>query len=249
MAIYLGTNKVSNAGTNGGFMLNGHLLIAKTYTFNLGQTNYSSLTPTTTAQALTLPATTITTSPSTNITCFRIGENYDGTKIDREAHDYVIFSQVKIEYNYGSNNVASTIHGIRFVYSRDNQEGKYRGTVDPSTGFLLSVYSKTASSINYKNLLLYQKANNTYATYASAYGIYGASDASFNMGGTPSKDYINLVCNGFNVRAHDSYCPVASLQAINPTNTIITATWQIYEGDRSSYTNIHDTAYELAANQ
>ncbi len=249
MAIYLGTDKVSNAGTNGGFMLNGHLLTTKTYTFNLGQTNYSSLTPTTTAQTLTLPATTYTTSPSSNITCLRVGENYDRTVIDRDNHDYVVFCYLTIDYNYGSNNVASTIHGIRSVYARDIQEGKYRNTINSSTGILTNAYTKSNSYISTTTILLFQKADNTYSRDGGSNGIYGTCTASFSSGGTPSKDYINLSCSSFSVKANDSYCPVAALDAINPTGTIVTARWDIYEGDRSSYSNIFDIAYELAANK
>ena len=222
MAIYLGTNKISNARkTNGGYMINGRLLTTKTYTFNLGQTNYSSLTPTTTAQALTLPATTYTTSPSTSITCLRVGENYDGTIIDRNNHDYTIFCYLIIDYNYGSNNVASTIHGIRSAYARDFQAGKYRSMADSSTGILISSYSKSSGSMNGVNCLLCQDANNTYGMVGS-FGIYGTCYASAAVGGTPVKDYFNLTCSAFKVRASTAYCPVEALNAINPAGTIVT---------------------------
>ena len=90
MAIYLGTNEVSLAGPNGGFMLNGRPIATKEYEFKLSDTNYSSLTISTTAQTLTLPATTYS-SANTSITCYRLGQDYDGTVIDLYNHDYVIF--------------------------------------------------------------------------------------------------------------------------------------------------------------
>ncbi|MBO7080169.1 MAG: hypothetical protein J6W64_10330 [Bacilli bacterium] len=90
MAIYLGTDKVSLAGTSGGFMLNGRLIATKEYEFKLSDTNYSSLTISTTAQTLTLPATTYSNA-STSITCHRLGQDYDGIMIDLYNHDYVIF--------------------------------------------------------------------------------------------------------------------------------------------------------------
>ena len=40
MAIYLGTNKLTLAGTDGGYMINGRLIKTFTYSFNLGQTNF-----------------------------------------------------------------------------------------------------------------------------------------------------------------------------------------------------------------
>ena len=249
MAIYLGTNKISNAGTNGGYMLNGRLLTTKTYTFNLGQTNYSSLTPTTTAQNLTLPATTYTTSPSTTITCFRVGEDYDGTVINKDDHDYIIFSYLTIDYNYGSNNVTSTIHGIRSVYATESPEGKYRDSVNPSTGILTNTYTQSINIVGgSKTILLYRKADNTYAINSSPNGIYGTCSvlASWFLS---SEDYFDLICSGFKVKANASYCPVEALNAINPAGTIVTVQWDIYEGDRSSYTNVCDKAYELAANK
>ena len=248
MAIYLGENEVQYTGLAGGYMVNGKLLTSKTYTFNLGQTNYGSLTPSTTAQNLTLPATTYTASPAATIVCFRLGENYDGTIINRDEHDYVVFSQVKIDFNYGTNNVNSTIHGVRFAYARDNQEGKYRAGINASTGNLTSTYTKNAGNVTTSSILLYQKADNTYAFRAAAVGIFGAPDATFNSGGTPAKDYIDLRCTAFKVQGNATYFPVEALTALNPANTTITVTWQVYEGDKSSYSNIINTAYELAAN-
>ena len=100
MALYLGTNKVGIIGPNDGFLINGRLLVQKDYTINLGQTNYSELTISTTSQNLTLPATTYTTTPSTTIICYRIGANYDGTIVDFNTFDYVGFVECVIEYNY-----------------------------------------------------------------------------------------------------------------------------------------------------
>lgn len=133
MAIYLGENKISPAGTNGGFMLNGRLLTTKTYSFNLGQTNFSSITPTTSTQTLTLPATDYS-SASTNITCIRVGKTYDGTIIDRTAHDYHIFRHYVINYNYGSNNVSGTIHPIRGAGGYDYTYGHYCNGLNTLTG-------------------------------------------------------------------------------------------------------------------
>lgn len=247
MAIYLGTNKVDYVGTNGGYMLNGHLILTKTYSFNLGQTNYSSLTPSTTAQTLTLFTTDYTTTAGTTIKCYRIGENYDGTIINRDAYDYVIFFECVINYNYGSNNVSSTIHGIRSTYVKDFQEGKYRNTVIAATGEQNITYTKSASNITIVTPFLYQKADNTYAVTTSQ-GIYhsGTTIASFNT--ADSKDYIELQCGAFSLKAHDTYCPASSLALINPSQTTVQATWYIYEGDRSMFTNIYDRAYELVFN-
>lgn len=248
MSIYLGSNKVALAGTNGGFMINGRLLTTQTYSFNLGQTNYNELVAniSTTAQAITLPATDYSSAGS-SIICIRVGEDYGNITIDRTKYDYVIFSTVQINYDYGSNNVSSTIHPVRFAYSRDFQEGRYINSVDSSTGVRSSTLTFNNSNITATGALLYQKANNTYAIYNTySYGIYGISTPSIAT--LDNKDIINITASGFAVKAHNSYCPVASLQAVNPSTTIITIACEIYEGDKSSYGNIYNRAYELAAN-
>lgn len=248
MAIYLGTNKVELGGTDGaGYMPGGKVLATKTYSFNLGQTNYSSITPTTTAQSLTLPATDFTAAGGTTMTCFKIGEAFDGTVINRDLHDYIVLFTTVITYNYGTNNVSSTIHGIKSSFARDYHEGKYRGSVDSSTGQLTSTYSKAGSYITNVTPLLYQKADNTYSLTTSQ-GIYHSGSTICSFGTSNGKDYLELRCGTYSVKYSDTYCPLASLTAINPANTIIQCTWYIYEGDKSMYTNIYDTAYELVAN-
>ena len=247
MSIYLGSNKVALAGTDGaGFMPGGKVLATKTYSFNLGQTNYSSITPTTTAQTLTLPATDFTAA-GTTMTCFKIGEAFDGTIINRDLHDYIILFTTVITYNYGTNNVSSTIHGIRSSFAKDFHQGKYRSSVDSSTGQLTSTYGKNTNYITSVAPFLYQKANNTYALTTSQ-GIYHSGSTIGSFGISNGKDYIELKCGAYSVKYSDTYCPLASLQAINPANTIVQCTWYIYEGDKSMLTNVYDTAYELAAN-
>lgn len=246
MAIYLGTNKVDLGGTNGGFMLNGHLIATKTYSFNLGQTNFSSITPTTSTQTLTLPATSYSTNGGTTITCLILGEDYDGTLIDRTAHDYVVFQKYKIDFNYGANDVSSMIHGIRSAGARDYHFGKYTASVVTTTGILTESISNSASYINSASPLLYQKADGTYAMTASQ-GIYGSTTPA-SISTANGKNYMNLNYGSVYIKYNDSIFPLAAFQALDPTNTIFTITWEIYEGDKSMYSQIYDTAYSLAAN-
>lgn len=244
MAIYLGTNRISPAGTNGGFMLNGRLLTTKTYSFNLGQTNFSSITPTTSTQSLTLPATDYSPA-STSITCVKVGKNYDGTVIDRTAHDYYIFRQHIINYNYGSNNVSGTIHPIRGAGGYNYIYGHYCDGINSSTGITTDTY--TYNSVNIANVtpMLYQKADNTYAITTSQ-GIYGGSTPG-SYSTNSSGDYLNLNFSSFYVKYNNSYCPLAALQAINPANTIITITWEIYEGDVNVFSKGY-SVYDLVKN-
>ena len=117
MSIYLGTDLVTLAGPDAGFLEGGRLIAKKTYSFKLSDTNFSSLTLSTTAQNLTLPATDYTTTGQTTTTVYQIGEDYDGTIINRSLYNYNVFYETKITYDYGSNNMSSTLHAIRFVNS------------------------------------------------------------------------------------------------------------------------------------
>lgn len=245
MAIYLGTDKVSLAGTSGGFMLNGRLIATKEYEFKLSDTNYSSLTISTTAQTLTLPATTYSNA-STSITCHRLGQDYDGIMIDLYNHDYVIFFEQLITYAYSSS-VSGTIHGIKSVFVRDQHEGRYYSSFNATTGQLNTSGNPTWSNsyITSQSRLLYQKADNTYGQSANGYGIKSSSNpASFGV--SNSKGYINLTLSSIQAQANDSYFPVAAMDALNTTNTKIKSIWYIYEGDKSMFGQIYNRAYELA---
>lgn len=249
MAIYLGTNKVDLAGLQPGnqlgYMGNSKLIAEKTYSFNLGQTNYSSLTVSTTSQTLTLPATTYTTSPSTSINVFRVGEDYDGIIIDRELHDYVSIGEGKIEYAYTQpdNVMNSLVHGIKTSMCRDYQYGKHY-TVS-STGELNTSKNYGGSYFSGQAVLLYKKTDGTYSTTTS-YGIYSTSTPVIAYVDA-TKDYLNLQLSSISVRAHATYFPVDAMNYIDPTNTILTFTWHIYEGDSNVFSRIYQTAYGNAA--
>lgn len=248
MALYLGTNQVDIMGPSEGFMKNGRLIATKNFEFKLSDTNFSSITPTTTAQSLNFPATDYSVA-GTSVTCFRLGSQYDGTIIDPSNHDYVVFFESVAEFAYSSS-VSGTIHGIRGVYTRDFQHGRYRNSIDSSTGMInTSSLSTTGSTyLTSRSLLLYQKADNTYAVYTTAYGVYLAPTPAAIVGSNASSGYINLNLASMSVRAHDSYFPVAAIQALNTTNTKIKNTWYVYEGDQSMYGKIY-SAYELVANK
>ena len=249
MPLYLGTDQVHLTGPNEGGLRNGRLIATKTYNFNLSQTNFSSLTPTTSAQNLTLHTTTYTTTAGTSMGCYRIGASYDGIPINASVFDYLIHYDAVINFNYGSNTVASTIHGIRTGYSRQWFIAPYYNHV-AATGILntaTNVGSVTGCSYF---LLLYQKANNQYANTSTTYGVYpytGTPVTRTAASGSTS-EYLQLNCPGIAMRAHASYCPVECLQLLNPTNTTIQLTWRVYEGSGSAYRDTVAHAFELTAN-
>lgn len=246
MAIYLGTNQVSYTGTNGGYMLNGRLITTKEYELKLSDTNFSSLTVSTTAQSLTLPATDYSSS-GTSVTCFRLGNDYDGTPIDLYNHDYIVLFEAITTYNYSSS-ISGTIHGIRNVYTAAQSEGRYYNTLNSTTGQRnTSGDPTTGSSASVtRALLLYQKADNTYAIYTTAYGIYCAPTPAFTT--NSNGGYINLNLSSVSVRGNDSYFPVSAINALNTTTTKINCKWYVYEGDKSLYGQVYDRAYELTCN-
>jgi hypothetical protein len=198
-------------------MLNGHLITSKTTTFNLGQTDFADKTPTTSNQTLKLPVTTYTTTASTSATFFKIGEAFDGTIIDTAAHDYVVFASWVINFNYGSNNVSNTIHGIRNAGAKDYQYGLNNYTINSTTG-TGTPGSKSGSYITSPSILLYQKADNTYAATTNTYGVFGSTPGIASI----SSNVISLQFSSLTIRYSDTYFPLAALQAIDPANTTIT---------------------------
>lgn len=249
MAIYLGENKVSLAGTNGGFMLNGRLITTKSYEFNLSDTNFSSLTPSTTQQSLTLPATDYS-SAGTSITAFKIGESYDGTSINFKDHDYVVICSLVITFNYGTNNMNSLVRGVRFGYSKDSQKGKYPSTLNTSTGLYdVSKISTGSSYIGSSSTLIYQDTSNQYKAQSSGYGIYGTSDCGTSLDTSTGVGYCELKFSGFYLKSNDTYFPNSSIALLNAANTKIKGIWYIYEGDKNAYTEYQTMSRLLASGQ
>lgn len=245
MPIYLGENRVSLSSPDAGFLQGGYLVAKKTYSFNLSQTNFSSITPTTSAQNLTLPATDYSAA-GTTITCLRVGEN-DGIVVDRSTGDYTFYCEVKINHSYGNNDISSINHGIRYVSAQEIQYTAYRNTFDAQTGILKADrVVTTGTHVTSKTILLYQKANNEYVIYGGNSGIYGTASADF--GTTNGITYINLKCTTFKVQGNATYFPVDSFSYIDPSQTTIDVTWYIYKGGHNSYGNMLERCNELVSN-
>ena len=246
MAIYLGTNQVAPIITKDpalvGWMENGKLIATKTHSFKLSDTNFSSITPTTSSQNLTLPATTYTTSPATTIVCHRLGQSYDGTIIDRSAHDYLICCEYSWDYVY-TQSMTGVIHGIRTGAVLNYGSYKYYGIAN--TGQLNSTVTYSTLTAPTSYILLYQKADNTYSTSTTSYGICMSSASAI---GTFQTNYINLELASLAVRGSDAYFPVSSIQLIKPADMTLSFTWKVYEGDKNIYTDVYSLAYSKAAN-
>lgn len=244
MSLYLGTNKVDIMGPSEGYMTNGMLIAKKEYEIKLSDTNYSSLTPTTSAQTLTLPATTYTTSPNTTITCFKLGQDYDGTIINRSAYGYTALFEFQIEFVYSSS-VTGTIHGVRYGYAKDFVQYGYPSSFNSTTGVLNvnNINNNTNTYTSNSSRLLYQKADNTYATSTNSYGIY--------ISLTPlvcNSNNIELRLSGVSIKYNDTYFPLAAMQAINTTSTKMKATWYVYQGDSTVASRLYTRASMLASN-
>lgn len=249
MAVYLGSNEVSMSGTvldsQPGFMSNSKLIAEKTYSFTLADTNYSSLTPSTTSQTLTLPTTAYAPTPATTITCFRLGESYDGTIIDRENYDYVVIGNVKIVVAYTTMPSASC--QINYVSTRDYQIGKYPNALNSTTGEFTGIYSNSGYLTNTATGIC-KNAKGSYVQ-SSSYGIKGGSATCSTTAGSPSAsiNYINLNLSGFSIQANTTYMTVENFANIDPANTTIVATWKVYEGDHNIYSELYGTSYKKAS--
>lgn len=245
MAIYLGNNKIAPVITKDplliGYMTNGKLIATKTHSFKLSDTNFSSITPTTSNQSLTLPATTYTTSPATSIICHKLGESYDGTIINRDTHDYLVYFECFFDYVY-TQSMTGTTHGIRTSLVLTNSSYTYHGL--NATGEISTSTSTSSYSAPSCYPLLYQKEDNSYGSL-SGYGIYinsGSYIADFYS------NYINLKLSYMYVRGHATYFSIDSIQLIKPADMTLNFTWKVYEGDKNFYSNTYEYAYSKLAN-
>lgn len=251
MSVYLGLNKVGPSFTTEkpddqyGFLKNSQLIKTVTYDLPLSSTNFSSLTPTTSNQNLTLPTTVYTTTAGTSIVVARVGEDYDGTIINRTNYDYVIISEGYWTYAFtqSAETMNTMIHGIKTGMCRDYQEGSYYGI--SSTGQLNATSSTTGTYCTNQCVTLYRKTNGTYAS-TSSYGIT-TSGTTGGFSTSNGKDYINLSVASVAIRAHASYFPVEAMQYIDPANTTLHFVFKIYQGDKSVISTIYKTAYDYIA--
>lgn len=242
MAIYLGTNQVgvnTNIGPSGqlAFMKNGNLLTTKTYSFKLSDTNYSSITPSTTSQTLTLPATTYTTNGGTSIICHKIGQSYDGTIIkytsDLDTKFYMIFMQESHDYAYtvGDSTLNTIPYGIKTNFYYINVPYRY------STSYPITSYGTSSSSSIYTNGTLY-KENNAYKS-SSGIGIYVNSSSQISI----QSNYIDLKISSLTVRADTSKFAVDALNYLNPSNITFNITWKVYQCEDNPYLYIYKRLY------
>lgn len=250
MAVYLGLNQVGIANLiekpddQYGFLKNSQLIKTVTYDLLLSNTNFSSLTISTTNQGLTLPATDYSNA-GTSIIVDRIGEAYDGTIINRNEHDYVVLCKGYWTYAFTVNEatINTLIHGVKTGICRDFQAGKYNtintaGTLNATNTFGTAYLASSA-------VLLYRKVNGQYAT-ATNTGIYTTSQTA-SFAAASGQDYCNLLLGGLGVKASASYFPVDAMNYIDPANTTLHFIWEIYEGDKNIYSTIYQTAYNYVA--
>lgn len=244
MGIYLGSNPVGTTimvekpDDQYGFLKNSKLIKTVTYDLPLSDTNFSSLTLSTTAQTLTLPATDYTTA-GTNVTVDRIGADYDGTIIDQYNPNiaYVAICEGYWTYAYTATDATmdTMIHGIKTYTCRDAQPYKYHNIANDGTA-----NTSWSTSLTYCTSCcqtLYKKVNGTYAATSSV-GIYCTSQ-SISL----SSNYIGISLSSVQVKGSDSYFPVTAMQYIDPNNTILHFIWKIYEGEKNVANLVYQTVY------
>jgi len=253
MALYLGSNQVQLFGGKNrdlsiiGFMPDGQLIAQKEYSFPLSSTNYSSLTIGTTAQNLILPATEYTASPTAGglVTCLRVGDDYDGTDINFFENDYVVIGRFDVDYVFTANETTmnSLAHGIKTRSCKDFQMYKSNPIDSTTGGTNSSSWNVSSTNTTYATATLYRNSSGTYGRTSSV-GIYttNMSAALGNSSSTTNPHYISLTIGAVSAKASSSYFTIDAMNYIDPTNTILKLTWDIYEGDLSIASRIHQYA-------
>lgn len=238
MSLYLGSQQVTPIITSGALYglggANPLKIFSKDYSTTLANTNYSSLTPSTSSQTLQLPATTYTTTPSTSIIIDRVGNGYNDIVLESlQIYSYFAVCNTVIQVSYTQDESTLTMPHIiktaqKDIYAPCLSDGIYQGELTPFWSMTSAVITATVTGV-------YRNASGVLNTSGS-YGIYpSSSSASVSSGSwySDSKNhYIDIKLGSIYIRAHSSYHDLTAFDYINPNNTTIVAHWDIYRCDR-----------------
>lgn len=204
-------------------------------TIYLNETNYSSLTPSTSQQTLQLPATAYTANPSTSIILDRYGPEYHNGTLNWGNKDYLLVSQVIIDIKYTQNESSLTMpHALKYGGVCYYYYFKYPSTFNITTGYDNNALNSSTNSTQHQTFSVYRKADGTLAS-GSTYGFYcypsnillGITNAS-----NPNTIYCYFQLSGWYMRGHTTYHDVTAYNYVNATTTSISINCKLYEVDR-----------------
>lgn len=228
--VTLNTESVSVAWWGG---LNPTRLYETTYTMTLDQTNFASKTPSTSAQALTLPATSYS-SAATRVIFDRWGTSYhSGSKLDFANYDYFILSKQMVNIAYTSDESSLGIN-----HSLQHQQ-IYLFPIGQSyriaSNAVVHATSSTAGTTRAHSMAIvgtvYRNSSNNLGMGAStSYGIYPTPSApAFQSTSALTSTYISFYSPYWYIRTHAStYMAAGAWAYVDAENTTMTQVQTLY---------------------
>lgn len=228
------------------------LLYTATYTLPLSSTNYSSLTPSTSSQTLTQPATSYTTSASTSPTYDRWGSAYhSGSALDFSQYNYLVVSEQYVNIAYTTTeSTMSLAHAVGFgsvyIYSIGQYPRASSGNIIYPTPTTYG--TTTAASCGGYYSLEFRNASNTKQIAQTTYGMSASPQTpSFATTSSLTSSYINFRAPTWSIRTSTAYMNQNAWQYIDAANTTLYVKQRLYRVKKSGlYENITTRAVKMA---
>ena len=242
MALYLGSTPVSMVIPNTrpwwSYGTNPKFLYEANYQCTLADTDYSTLTPSTSAQSLKFPATTYTASANTNVVFDRYGSGYhNGEALDFLQYDYYVLADYLIHVAYtGTESTMGATHTVKDTYTAIIYP--YRNFTVSNSVVTNGISTNNTITIGYTGIgrLWYRNASNAIVAYGSqAYGFY-FTPSVFTLSAsnrTVPINYLNFRTPTLSMRANNTYHILASFNSVDATNTIIKIRQRLYRTDKA----------------
>lgn len=229
--VALNTEDVSVAWWGG---LNPEFLYETTYTVTLSDMNYASKTPSTSAQSMTHPATTYTTSRNTNPVFDRWGSEYhSGSALNFASYDYFILNDTIVNVAYTSTESSLGIAhsteyelvGFHFIGQRFRLSS---GNVISPTSTTYG--TTTAVTTTFPNVFYRNASNTLYTATNSSYGVYPAVAApTFASTSNLKSNYINFRAPTWSIRTNTTYMNSGAWTYVDSANTTMKNRQRLYQ--------------------
>lgn len=216
------------------------LLFTKEVEWALSDTNYSSLTPSTTNQYLTLPATSYS-SANQNVILDRWGNGYNGgTALNFAEYNYVVIYDIFTPVVYTTEESTMALGHQQVMTSSIiipiAQKPRYSSSIIyyPSD----TVSGATSTTPITCSGYWYRTASNVQAYYTTTNygvgGIYTTPSVSLQSSASLTPAYIYFYSGSFRVCANATYMNVSAFDYVNPDETKIHERIKLYQVDKFS---------------
>lgn len=240
--VTLNTESVSVAWWGG---LNPEFLYEANYTQTLSNMNYADKTPSTSAQTMTHPATTYTSSRNANPVFDRWGSSYhSGSALNFALYDYFILNDVIVNVAYTStesslglaHSIEYELVGFHFIGQRFRLSS---GNVISPTS---TTYGTTTTIVATFPNVFYRNASNTlYVATTSSYGVYPSlASPSYASTSNLKSNYINFRAPSWSIRTNSTYMNASAWASVDPDNTTLMNRQRLYQVRKK---NAFETAF------